>query len=130
VVVEELVLTVAMAAVAENFDIQAHHHHGFLPLAQQSQFKLAQVEQAVIHPLIALHQRFRGVVLLAIRQMAELVAEDGKALLLLLEVLVDLVERAQTARVRQHHHRPVAASQVLVQHDNHLLQTGLAYCGL
>jgi predicted nucleotidyltransferase component of viral defense system len=129
-VVEELVPTAEMVAEAENFDTQAHHHHGFQPLVQRSQFKLVLVEQAVIHPLMALHQRLRGVALLAIRQMAELVAEGGKVLLLQQEVLVDLVERAQTARVRQHHHRPVAASRVLVQHDNHRLQTGLAYCGL
>jgi hypothetical protein len=129
-VVEELVPTAAMAAAAENFDTQAHHHHGFQPLVQQSQFKLVLVEQAVIHRQMVLPQRLRGVALLAIRQMVELVAEGGKVLLLQQEVLVDLVELAQTARVLLQLRRTIAAPQALVQHDNHLLQTGLAYCGL
>jgi hypothetical protein len=39
---------------------------------------LVQVEQAVIHPLMALHQRLLGVARLAIKQMVELVEADGK----------------------------------------------------
>jgi hypothetical protein len=68
-----------MAAAAANFDIQALHHHGFLPPERRFQFKLVAVEQVVIHPQMELHQLLLGVALLAIKQMVELVAADGKA---------------------------------------------------
>jgi hypothetical protein len=119
-----------MAAAAANFDIQALHHHGFLPLVRRFQFKLVAGAQVVIPPQMELHQLLLGVALLVIEQMVELVAADGRARRFQQEEQVDQVAPAQRVRQRVQLHPTAVVQQVLVQRSKQLLQTGLAGFGL